>query len=169
MTATGLTLTGLAISLGVVYLNLRPWWKGGHEAKQLIPFGEGFLLGALSTICTGGVLGWLAGCSVQGANIGGGKVVSKVTGAGEGAALTRGDLGQLTPEGAIIVFLLFVACVLAWKTAGKKDKRRMIGGGFCGATLCVTAGVAGALVWLPDVINMGGDQLRAAAEGAGIL
>ncbi|MFD3917332.1 hypothetical protein ACFWR1_38260, partial [Streptomyces sp. NPDC058603] len=86
-----------------------------------------------------------------------------------GGALARGDLGQLTPEGAVIVFLMTVGVVLAWKAAGKQDKKRMVGGGFCGATLCVTAGVASLLNWLPGSLNTAGEQLRAAVEGAGIL
>lgn len=169
MTSTSLTLAGLALSLAIFYANFRPWWKGSREAKLLIPFGSGFGLGALGTMCGGGILGWLAGCSAHLANTGGDKGVKGVTGTSSAAAVTHGDLGQLTPEGAVIVFLLTVGTVLAWRAAGKKDKRRMVGGGFCGATLCLTAGVAGMLSWLPDAINQLGQVLRGAVEGAGIL
>lgn len=168
-TSASLTLTGLAISLAILYANLRPWWTGSREAKQLVPFGSGFGLGALSTVCAGGLLGWLSGCARHGANSAGDKGVRGVTGSSGSGALTRGDLGQLTPEGACVVFLLTVAVFLAWKAAGKKDKKRIVGGGFCGATLCVTAGVAGALEWLPDAVNQAGTALRSAVEGAGIL
>lgn len=167
--ATGLTLTGLAISLAILWANFRPWWKGSREFKQLIPFGQGFFLGAVSTVCTGGLLGWLAGCSAGAANEGGERGVQAVTGAAGTGALTKGSLGNLTPEGAVIVFLLTVGVVIAWKAAGKQEKKRTLGGAFVGATLCLTAGVASLLNWLPGTLNALGDQLRTAVEGAGIL
>lgn len=169
MTGTGLTLSGLALSLAIFYANFRPWWKGTRDPKAAIPFGQGFGIGALGTICTGGILGWLAGCSSRIANTGGDKAVRGTTGTGGSGAVTHGDLGQLTPEGAVIVFLLTVGVVLAWRAAGKTDKKRMFGGTFCGSTLCLTAGVANALNWLPDLVNQLGQVLRTAAEGAGLL
>ncbi|NUK07479.1 hypothetical protein HRW18_05505 [Streptomyces lunaelactis] len=165
----GLTLTGLAIALAIGYANLRPWWKGGRDGKQLVPFGSGFGLGALATICTGGMLGWLAGCSVQIANRGGEKAIDATTGSANTAALARGDLGDLTPEGGIVVFLIAIGVLLAWRTAGKQDKKRMVGGAFVGCTLCVTAGVAGLLAWLPGLVNTLGMQLRTIVEGASVL
>ncbi|MFE0079191.1 MULTISPECIES: hypothetical protein [Streptomyces] len=167
--ATGLTLTGLAVSLAVLWMNFRPWWKGSREFKQLVPFAQGFLLGAVSTVCTGGALGWLAGCSAGAANSGGERGVKAMTGSADSGALTRGSLGTLTPEGAVIVFLLTVGVVIAWKAAGKQEKKRTTGGAFVGATLCVTAGVASLLNWLPGTLNSAGEQLRTAIEGAGIL
>lgn len=169
MTSPGLTLAGLALSLAVLWANLRPWWKSTRDPKLLIPFGSGFGIGALGTVCGGGILGWLAGCSTKLANSGGDKAVRGTTGTASSGAITHGDLGQLTPEGAVIVFLLTVGLVLAWKASGKLDKRRMAGGAFCGSTLCLTAGVAGALAWLPDGVNQLGGVLRGAVEGAGIL
>lgn len=165
---TQLTLGGLAIALAVLYANLRPWWKGGRDPKQLAPFGSGFALGALATICAGGLLGWLAGCSAGVTNTVGDKAVPGTTGTTSGA-LTKGSLGQLTAEGGVVVFLLAVGVVLAWKAAGKLDKRRIAGGMICGTTLCLTAGVAGLLAWLPQVINGAGAAGRAAIEGAGLL
>lgn len=168
MTTSQLTLSGAAISLAVLYLNLRPWWKGGRNPKDLVPFGVSFLLGALSTVCVGGLLGWLAGCSATGANTVGEKTVPGATGT-QDAALARGSLGQLTTEGGVVVALLTVAVGAMWKAAGEKDRRRMAGGAWCGATLCLTAGVAGALSGLPDAANHLGEGLRAALEGQGVL
>jgi hypothetical protein len=169
MNSPALTLTGLVLALVILWMNFRPWWKGPRDPKALIPFGQGFLLGALATVCTGGLLGWLAGCSVGAANDLGDKAVGMTTGNASSAALARGDLGQLTPEGGVIVFLIACGVVLAWKSAKKDEKKRMGGGAFCGTTLCITAGVAGALNWLPDLINTFGMQLRTMAEGAGVL
>lgn len=168
MTTTQLTLAGAAISLAVLYLNLRPWWKGGRDPKQLLPFGGMFLLGSVSTMCTGGVLGWLAGCSATGVNKIGDKAVPATTGTRSGA-LAHGSLGALDENGAVVVFLATVVAAAAWKAAGKLDKRRMFGGAVCGSTLTLTAGVAGALVWLPGMVNSMGLSLRTALEGAGVL
>ncbi|WP_267244371.1 hypothetical protein [Streptomyces sp. PR69] len=166
---TGLTLAGLAASLAVLYANLRPWWKGGRQLKELLPFGRGALLGAVGTICTGGLLGWLAGCSTVAANRGGSTATEVVSGAKPTGAIARGDLGQLTEEGGVVVFLIAIVVVLAWREADKEERRRMIGGVFCGFTLCATAGVAQLLNWLPPVINEAGTALRGVVEGAGLL
>lgn len=166
---TGLTLVGLALSLAVLAANLYPWWTGNRDAKQLEPFGTGFLLGTLSTMCAGGLLGLLAGCAPRAANEAGDRAVAGVTGATSTSTVAHSTLGQLTPEGALIVFLATALVVLAWKKAGKKDKKRIAGGALCGVTLCTTAGVASALSWLPGLVNGAGDQLKAAFEGAGIL
>ncbi|MGW2267084.1 hypothetical protein [Streptomyces koyangensis] len=166
---TGITLAGLALSLAIFWANFRPWWKGSREAKQLLPFGQGFILGAVSTVCAGGLLGWLAGCAATAANQGGDKATLGVTGSGAAQPLARGTLGDLTPEGAVLVLLLTVGVILAWRAAGKAERKRVAGGAFVGATLCLTAGVASLLSWLPDTLNQGGGYLRAAIEGAGIL
>lgn len=168
-TSTSLSLGGLALSLAVAWANLWPWWKSGHDPKKIIPFGQGFGLGAISTICAGGLLGWLAGCSAGAGNAGGDKALGGVTGTKGGGALARGDLGHLTPEGGVVVLLMTVGVVIAWKSAGKQDKKRMAGGAFVGSTLCLTAGAASLLGFLPDAINTLGQQGRAMLEGAGIL
>lgn len=166
-TTAGLSLAGLALTLAVTWANLRPWWKGSRDPKALAPFGSGFLLGALSTMCTGGLMGWLAGCTPGVTNGVGDKAVAAVTGRGGSTTLAHGSLGALEPNGAILVFLATVAIVLGWRAAGKQDKKRTFGGALVGTTLCVTAGVASLLNWLPALVNQGGDQLVAAVNGFG--
>lgn len=56
--ATGLSLAGVAAALAIMWANFRPWWKGGRDPKALLPYGAGWLLGALATVCAGGALGW---------------------------------------------------------------------------------------------------------------
>ncbi|MEU3603767.1 hypothetical protein ABZ714_34430, partial [Streptomyces sp. NPDC006798] len=124
---TGLTLAGLAISLVILYANLRPWWQGSRDPKQLIPFGQGFLLGTLALACTGGLLGWGATRTKSLANTGGDKLTLGVTGQTAESAITTTRLGAFTPEGAVIVVLILTAVVLAFRAAKKPDKRRIIG------------------------------------------
>jgi hypothetical protein len=166
--STPLTLAGSAISLAVLYANVRSWKKAGWDPKAIGPFASYFTLGALSTVCTGGLLGALAGCTVQASNGVGSRAVPGATGT-PSATIAAGSMGQLNPEGGLVVFLLAVALVLAWKAASKIEKKRMAGGGFCGATLCATAGVAGLLNGLPDIANGIGTAAAAALGGQGIL
>lgn len=169
MTATGLSLTGLALALVVLYANFRRWWTGKRDPKDLAHFGQGFALGALATACSGGILGWLATCAPGAANAGGDKGVSGLTGISPSTPLTRGSIGSLTAEGAVIVALATFVVVLSWKAAKKDEKKRLAGGAFCGSTLCITAGIAGLLTWLPTMVNTFGMQLRTIAEGQGWL
>ncbi|MER8233493.1 hypothetical protein [Streptomyces sp. NPDC094049] len=170
MTTTALTLAGLALTLVILWANLRPWWTGSRDPKLLAPFGKGAAFGILGAMCAGGLLGWLAGCAPQVGSAAGGKAVTGVTGTQTGTPLTRGSLsGSLTEEGAVVVFLIAAAVVFAWRKASKDDKKRMIGGAYCGASLCATAGVAGALAFLPGLVNQAGQSARAAIESAGVL
>lgn len=159
-TADSITVGCLAFSLLVLYLNGRKWWNGGRKAKDLGPFGGGFLFGAIATCCAGGLLGWLAGCSAGAGNTVGGKVTPGVTGTQPGAALAHGDVGSLTAEGGVIVFIATGALIAAWVSATADTKKRMSGGLFVGTTLCFTAGVASLMNWLPQVVNEAGLGVR---------
>ncbi|MFF5285207.1 hypothetical protein [Streptomyces sp. NPDC013171] len=168
-TATGLSLSGLALAVLVLAANLRRWWKGNRDPKDLAHFGQGFALGALATACAGGLLGWLAGCAPGIANSGGQKGVSGLTGASPSSPIARGSIGSLTEEGAVVVAIFAVAVVWSWRTAKKDEKKRLGGGLFCGSTLCATAGIAGMLTWLPELVNTIGVQGRTLAESQGWL
>ncbi|MFJ8163828.1 hypothetical protein ACIRBY_23275 [Streptomyces sp. NPDC096136] len=166
--STPLTLAGSAISLAVLYANVRTMHKAKWEPKTIGPFAIHFTLGALATVCAGGLLGFLAGCSVQAANGTGQRAVPGATGT-RSDGLASGSMGSLSPEGGVVVFLLAFALALAWRASSKEIKKRAAGGLFCGATLCATAGVANLLNGLPGVANGIGTAARAALEAQGIL
>lgn len=163
-TQTGATLAACLIAVCLVAVYLRKWWLGGRALKDLITMAQGFINGALSTICFGGLAGWLAGCARQVAGGAGGKVISSTTGTEAGTPLTTASLGQLTPEGGGVVFLLFVILLVSYKAASKDDKGRLLAFVAAGMILCVTAGVAGMLDGLPDLINALGLSGRNALE-----
>lgn len=167
--ATGLSLSGLALAIVVLAANLRRWWKGSRDPKDLAHFGQGFALGALATACAGGVLGWLAGCAPGIANQGGQKGVSGLTGASPSSPITHGSIGTLDENGAVVVAIFTMLVLWTWRAAKKDEKKRIGGGLFCGSTLCATAGVAGLLTWLPDLANTVGMQGRTMAEAQGWL
>ncbi|WP_033227174.1 hypothetical protein, partial [Streptomyces sp. NRRL F-6674] len=158
------SLAGVAVALGILWANLRPWWKGGRDPKALLPYASGAGLGSLSTICIGGALGWgaagIAGIFTSGGNTG----VSKVTGTSGAAAMPTGRMGTLTPEGGIVVCLLLLGVILLYKSSGKLDKRRILGGVASFAVLGFLPGVAELLGWWPDLVNSLGDHGRTLLE-----
>jgi len=166
---TTLTLGGLLAALLVLLANLHPWWKGGREFKQLAPFNKGFAAAACAAACPGGLLGWAHSHTGSIANGTGERASATASGTASGSALTTGQLVGLGATGAVIAVLAVALVVLEYKTAGKKDKRRITGGFFVGSVLLLTAGVAGALQWLPAALNGAGDAVVAAVQGAGIL
>ncbi|MDX3019877.1 hypothetical protein [Streptomyces acidiscabies] len=170
MTATAtLTLGGLLAALVILIANLYPWWTGGRELSKLAAFGKGFGAAACAAACPGGVLGWAHGRAGTVANGAGGRTGTAATGTTTSSGLTSGQLVGLSATGAVVVVIAVTIVVLSYKAAGKKDRRRIIGGAFVGSVLCLTAGVAGALSWLPGALNATGDGVVAAIEGAGIL
>lgn len=170
MTATTtLTLGGLLAALIILIANLYPWWTGPREMKQLSSFGKGFGAAACAAACPGGILGWAHSRSGTLGNGAGERAGQALTGADSSSGLTSGQLVGLGATGALIVVIAVTLVVLSYKAAGKKDKKRILGGAYVGSTLCLTAGVAGALSWLPGALNGLGDGVVAAVQGAGIL
>ncbi|MFE2323601.1 hypothetical protein ACFXD5_06705 [Streptomyces sp. NPDC059385] len=165
----GLSLAGALVCVGIFYTQLRRWWTGNREPKLLLHFAQGLLMGALATLCAGGILGLLSGCTRQGVSAGADKAVSGLTGTGPGTPMAAHSLaGQLTPEGGVVVALVTAMTVIAYKAAGKDDKKRLLGGLICGACLMVVAGVAGALDGLPGLVNEAGAAGRRVLEGGSL-
>ncbi|WP_367572793.1 hypothetical protein [Streptomyces globisporus] len=152
MNATGLSLAGVAIALLIVWANFRPWWKGTRDPKALIPYGSGWLLGALATVCAGGALGWGAAGITGLLSKGGNTAVSSLVGTGP-AALASTRMGSLTPAGGIVVCIVLAGVILLHRASGKLDRRRIVGGIVTGAVLGFLPGVAAQLTFLPDAAN----------------
>lgn len=170
MTATTtLTLSGLLAAVLVLVANLRPWWKGNRELKLLAAFGKGFLAAACAAACPGGILGWTHTHSGAVANRAGHRTSDAAAGTSSDAGLATGQLVGLGATGAAVVIVTVFLIALAYKDAGRNDKRRIVGGYFCGSVLTLTAGVAGALFWLPGALNGIGDSVVAAVQSSGLL
>ncbi|MEW2302004.1 hypothetical protein AB0958_18860 [Streptomyces sp. NPDC006655] len=169
MTGTTLTLGGLLAALLVLVANLYPWYRGGRDMKMLAPFGKGCGAAALAAACPGGILGWTHKHTGGVANGAGEGVGSAATGTHSGNDLTSGQLVGLGATGAVIVAIAVFLVFLAYKQAGKADRRRIVGGFFVGSSLTLTAGVAGALHWLPGALNAAGDGVVSAFQGSGLL
>ncbi|GGR71033.1 MULTISPECIES: hypothetical protein [Streptomyces] len=166
---TTLTVSGLLAAVLILIANLRPWWKGSREMKLLAPFGKGFGAAACAAACPGGILGWLHTHAAPVANRAGARAGDAATGTSSASGLTSGQLVGLGATGAGVVIVIAYLTVLAYKDAGKKDKRRIIGGVIVGSVLTLTAGVAGALFWLPAALNGVGQAVVDAAQSSGLL
>lgn len=166
-TATQLTLGGLGIALLILALNLYGFWTvGKKDPAHLAPFGAGVGMGALATMCVGGLYGWAASALAGGANGGGDRAVPGATG-GDSRPITTGTTAALTDGGGLLVFILSGVFAVALRSASKKPSRRMLGGLIVGACLAYTAGVAGLLDdTLAPAVNAAGDQLLGFFEGA---
>lgn len=164
MNGTTLSLAGVAVALGIMWGNFRPWYKGTRDPKALIPYGAGWLLGSLATLCAGGALGWgaagITGLLTKSSDT----AVGSVIGTGP-AALASRRMGGLTPEGGIVVALALLCVVLLYRASGKLDRRRILGGILTGAVLGFLPGVAAAMDWLPDVVNQAGAWGKDLANG----
>lgn len=166
---TTLTLGGLLAALIILIANLHPWWTGNREMKQLASFGKGFAGAACAAACPGGLLGWAHTRTGTVANGAGERTSAVAAGATTTDTVTRGQLVGLGTTGAVVAVLVVFLIALSYKAAGKKDQKRILGGAFVGSVLLLTAGVAGALSWLPDALDVAGDALVDAAEGVGVL
>ncbi|MFE0382338.1 hypothetical protein ACFW1M_43860 [Streptomyces inhibens] len=162
---TPLSLAGATVSVAILIINIRSWWKGTRELKALLPFGGALITGAGWTMCLGGLFGWFAVQAVTASNKVGDKGVSATTGAHGGGSLAQGTLGQLTYPGACAVLVTAIIGGIILKAAGKTDKKRMLGGLFAGLTLCATAGFAELMQWVPEMYNALGDAGRSVLNG----
>ncbi|MEU8704188.1 hypothetical protein [Streptomyces sp. NPDC048565] len=160
----GASLAGCTIAIAILVLTLRSWWTGGRAMKDLIIPAQGFLTGGLATICVGGLAGWVSGCTRQGVSGAGGTAITATTGTEAGAPIATGSLGQLTEEGGVVVFVIFLILIVSYKAAAKADKGRLLACLAAGMILCVTAGIAGALDGLPGLINQAGGAARGLLE-----
>lgn len=166
---TTLTLGGLLAALIVLLANLHPWWTGNREMKQLSAFGKGFSGAACAAACPGGLLGWAHARTGTVANGAGERTSATTTGTTSTSGITSGQLVGLGATGAVIAVLVVFLVCLAYKAAGKADKKRIIGGAFVGSVLLLTAGVAGALAWLPSLLNAAGVAVVDTVQGVGLL
>ncbi|MBW5252986.1 hypothetical protein JGS39_29100 [Streptomyces sp. P01-B04] len=160
-----LTMSGAAVSVGILAVNVRAWWKSNREIKSLVPFAGGLIQGSSWTLCVGGLLGWVAVRTASAGSSAGDWGVSRVTGTG-GGAIASGSMGSLTPAGACVVVIALILGVVSFKAAGKEGKKKIVGGLFVGLTLTATAGFAQLMQWVPDAYNTVGGGLQDALNGA---
>ncbi|MFD7507872.1 hypothetical protein ACFV5N_00790 [Streptomyces sp. NPDC059853] len=145
MTTDQLTYGGGAVALGIITVFLILWWvKDNHKITKALGIAALLSVGALFTVCTGGLLGLAAGVAAQGTNQAG-RIAAGGTGALDGDIATA-STQQLTGGAAIILVVLLAAFAiniyLAKKSGDMLRMARNVLLPVAGAALAFSAGGA---------------------------
>jgi hypothetical protein len=160
---TGLTYGALVVGLLALAAELASWWPGYKAFRKkplaflsaLAPFGFMWLVGALMTMCAGGIVGWLTDWFVWGAGwLGDAALIYGV--GGERQAVPQSFSQPLTNGGLAMTLIILVAAIVRLRrggTATGSHKRGLVSG----ATLGLSAGVAAVVaVPLASAVNLAG-------------
>lgn len=172
MSAHYVTAGSVLIGLLALAGRLVPWYrkhgrkKGGGEGTggkgKLAPLGPfiwALILGTLSALATGGLLGQAARTVAQSGNTVGDQMLSMLAGADSPGA-TREGIRMLNPGGSVLLVVLLLGCLLWFWMHGWRIRLEMILGYIAGVTLGPTAGIAGiAGVILSPIFNYGGNWI----------
>lgn len=158
------SLGGVAVGASLlIAAGIRWWFVEKHKPLKLVPYLLSVAFGMLLVLSGGGILGWLAGATLWGAN--GLGDMSLVYGVGGTTMdVTRARQLILTPGGHVIVLLLCVALFATWKWArGKIPTYKVVWGVVTGICLALSGTLAGAAaVPLGSMANLAGTAFTAA-------
>lgn len=158
----GLTYGALVVGLLALAAELAAWYPGWKTLKKaptkhlsgLVPFGFMWLVGALMTMCAGGVIGWATDWFVWGAGwLGDGALIYGV--GGQRQAVAQVVSQPLTNGGLAMTLIILTVAVIRLRMGGMEwsHKRGLISG----ATLGLSAGVAAVVaVPLASAVNLAG-------------
>ncbi|MFJ8444007.1 hypothetical protein [Kitasatospora griseola] len=166
-TATTLTIGGLFVGLAL------PTWhiarfavssiKSGATATKgaldLVPLAAGMLYGGIATATTSGLIGFTTGCITWFGNNAGSLAMWGSTG-GTTTLAARTSQYELTDMGNLILLLLTVAILGAWKKIPQKAKPRMRLGIISGTLLGLSATLGGlVMATVIPAVNSAGQAL----------
>lgn len=163
------TAGSVLVGLLAVACRLVPWYRkhgrkkgggdGGGGKGKIAPLGPFLLtvvLGTLSALATGGLLGQSARSVAASGNTIGDQLLSTIAGANS-PSVTRKGIDMLSPGGSVLLIILLLVCLLWFWMHGWRIKIEMICGYIAGVTLGPTAGLAGiAGIVLAPIFNFGG-------------
>lgn len=161
---TGITYGTLVIGLLALAAELADWYPGwkalrkapARHAGALAPFAFMWAVGALMSMCAGGIVGWATDWFVWGAGwLGDGAMIYGVGGQRE--AVAQGLSQPLTNGGLAMTLIVLTVAVIRIRKAGGglgwSHKRGIVSG----ATLGLSAGVAAVVaVPLASAVNLAG-------------
>lgn len=158
----GLTYGALVIGLIALAAELADWYPGWKALRKkplayasgLVPFGFMWLVGALMSMCAGGLVGWATGWFVWGAGwLGDGALIYGV--GGERQPVATGLSQPLTNGGLAMTLIILVVAVIRLRRGGVSWSQRR--GLISGATLGLSVGVAAVVaVPLASAVNAAG-------------
>ncbi|MFF8717518.1 hypothetical protein ACF07T_39900 [Streptomyces sp. NPDC015184] len=162
VTPAQLSLGGLALAAAVLVFTLVRWWRSGHEVPSAAAIIGGLLIGLLSALCSGGLLGWAARRTVTGVTNPLGNAVSGKE-SSQLLPLPETALSGMSPGGAVATTLLLAVLVLVWRCCDNFLRARIAAGALVGSAAGLIGAVSGlAALTLIPAVNRLGDQIVAA-------
>ncbi|MFF8696762.1 hypothetical protein ACF08W_31565 [Streptomyces sp. NPDC015144] len=160
VTPTQLSLGGFGLASAVLVLTLARWWRNGREVPSAAAIAGGLVIGLLSALCSGGLLGWAARRTVTTIT---NPLGNLVVGAGSSRLLPETAPSGMSPGGAVATTVLLAVLVLAWRCCDNQLRRQIAAGALVGSAAGLTAGALGlAALTLIPAMNHLGDQILAA-------
>ncbi|MFJ9460945.1 hypothetical protein ACIRST_38485 [Kitasatospora sp. NPDC101447] len=160
MTAAQLSLGGLALAVAVLVSTAVRWWRRGCEMPGAAALAGGLLMGLLSALCTGGLLGVAAHYLVRKAT---NPLGNKIAGTGSGQLLPQAAPAGMNAGGGVATTLLLIVVVLAWRCCDYQLRRQLTAGIVSGSALGLAGGISGlaAATLIPAANHLGGQILAA--------
>ncbi|WNI34397.1 hypothetical protein [Streptomyces sp. ITFR-6] len=160
VTPAQLSLGGFGLAAAVLVLTLARWWRTGREAPSAAAIIGGLVIGLLSALCSGGLLGWAARRTVTTLT---NPLGNAVAGTGSSRLLPETAPSGMSPGGAVATTVLLAVLVLAWRCCDNQLRRQITAGALAGSAAGLTTAASGlaALTLIPAVNHLG-DQITAA-------
>ncbi|MFJ7912624.1 hypothetical protein [Kitasatospora sp. NPDC096204] len=160
MTTAQLSLGGLALAVAILVATAVRWWRRGCEMPGAAVLTGGLLMGLLSALCTGGLLGFAAHYLVREAT---NPLGNKLSGTGAEQLLPQAAPAGMNAGGGVATTLLLAVVVLAWRCCDYQLRRQLTAGIVSGSALGLAGGISGlAAATLIPAVNSIGDQILAA-------
>ncbi|WP_326695719.1 hypothetical protein [Streptomyces sp. NBC_01766] len=165
--ATTLTIGGLFVGMAIPIWHVARFAvshlkKRGailEDAKDLIPLAAGIGYGGLATATTSGVIGFATGAITWLGNSAGSLAMWGATG-GHSTLAARSNAASLTGMGNLVLLLITVAILGAWKAIPQTARPHMRQGIVSGALLGLSATLGGAFAaFVIPVANSWGSSL----------
>ncbi|MEV7782737.1 hypothetical protein [Kitasatospora sp. NPDC088351] len=160
MTAAQLSLGGLALAVAILVFTAVRWWRRGRELPGVAALVGGLLVGLLSALCTGGLLGFAARrLTTEATN----PLGNRLGGTGSDQLLPQAAPAGMSAGGGVATTVLLVLLVLAWRCCDHQLRRQVTAGIVSGSALGLAGGISGlAATTLIPAANHLGDQILAA-------
>lgn len=157
VTPAQLSLGGLAGAAAVLVFTLVRWWRTGHQAPAAVAIAGGLLIGLLSALCSGGVLGWATRCLTTSVT---NPLGNAASGNGADRLLPPAAPSGMTAGGGVATTLLLGVVLLAWLCCDNQLRRQIATGALVGSAAGLVGGASGlaALTLIPAVNHLG-DQI----------
>ncbi|MES9558775.1 MULTISPECIES: hypothetical protein [unclassified Streptomyces] len=162
MTSAQLSYGGLGLAVAVLVLTTVRWWRRGHQTPGAAALSGGLLIGLLSALCSGGLLGFAARyLTIEATN----PLGNKLTGTGD--LFAPAAPAGMTAGGGVATALLLGVTVLAWRCCDAQLRRQITAGAVSGSAFGLAGGISGlaAVVLMPPV-NAFGDQILSQVAAA---